>query len=98
MGRYAQALGIQAPYPLGDITVDGKRILFLHGDDEDLMTQALGMGAPYLLHGHTHVKCDAMQGVTRVINPGAFCRTHGNPRTVARLVPATGELRFIDVD
>ena len=26
MGRYAQALGIHAPYPLGDITVDGVEI------------------------------------------------------------------------
>ena len=97
LGRYARALGIDAPYPLGDITVDGQRILFLHGDDEDLKAQAMAMGAPYLLHGHTHLKSDALHGTTRVINPGAFCRTHGNPRTVARLVPATGALRFLSV-
>ena len=97
MSRYARHIGVESQHPLGSITVDDQRILFLHGDDEALLAKALAMGAPYLLHGHTHLKSDVMHGTTRVINPGAFCRTHGNPRTVARLVPATGELRFLTV-
>ncbi len=98
MGRYARALDIDAQHPLGEITVDGKRILFLHGDDDALLRRALAEQPHFLLHGHTHRKEDTMHGLTRVINPGAFTRTRPNPRTVARLVPATGELQFIPVD
>ena len=52
----------------------GTRLVFLHGDDASAMRLALGSGATYLCHGHTHEACDRRQDRTRIINPGALFR------------------------
>jgi len=95
LGRYASTIGLHAAHPLGEVMIDGRRIAFTHGDNARALGAALQDRPDFLLHGHTHERRDeTIQGV-RVINPGALHRAR--PHTVALLVPATGELRFIEV-
>jgi len=96
LGRYAASIGVDAQHPFGEVAIDGRRLAFTHGDSERAVSKALAAKPDYLLHGHTHLRRDErVQGV-RVINPGALHRAH--PFTVALLAPATGELRFLEVD
>jgi putative phosphoesterase len=95
LGRYASTIGLQVHHPLGRMHVDGHSLAFTHGHDPDLVQAALDEKVHFLLHGHTHERRDQALAGTRVINPGALHRA--DPFTVALLVPATGELRFIPV-
>lgn len=95
LGRYAAMIGLHAAHPLGEVSIDGRRIAFTHGDNGRAVSQALQDRPDYLLHGHTHERRDETIHGVRVINPGALHRA--SPCTVALLVPATGELRFLDV-
>src|SRR5215813_421018 len=50
--RYAQKLRIDCFGPYGDLTLDGKRIALIHGDDARLKRQLLaGQAHDYLLQG-----------------------------------------------
>lgn len=95
LGRYAASLGVHAEHPFGEVTIDGRRVAFTHGDSPRAVSAALAAKPDYLLHGHTHLRRDEMVQGVRVINPGALHRAH--PFTVALLTPATGELRSIEV-
>jgi putative phosphoesterase len=95
LGRYAASIDLDAQHPSGEVTVDGRRIAFLHGDNGRLRSRILADRPDFLLHGHTHDRCDEMEQGVRVINPGALCRA--DPYTVALLEPATGALRWIEV-
>ena len=52
-------------------------------------------GTEFLLHGHTHVRCDERSGRTRIVNPGAFVRVER--ATVALITPALDRVEFLDV-
>ena len=95
LGRYARSIGVDAQHPSGEVTVDGRRIAFTHGDNDRAVSRALASAPDFLLHGHTHLRRDDTVGTTRVINPGALHRA--KPFTVALLEPATGALRSIEV-
>jgi putative phosphoesterase len=95
LGRYARDLGITVHGEAGELAVDGKRIVFTHGHEISAMRAAVSGGADYLVHGHTHELRDERVGTTRILNPGALHRAARF--TVAALVPATDELRVIEV-
>ena len=95
VGRYATLLGMHVHEPAGRIVVDGKTIVFTHGHWPDVMNAALAGHADFLLHGHTHKVRDESVGNTRVINPGALCRTA--VYTVGLLDVETGRLETIEV-
>jgi len=95
LGRYARDVGVTVHGDAGEVTVDGRRIVFTHGHEIAAMRAAVSGGADYLVHGHTHELRDERVGTTRVLNPGAL---HRAPRfTVAALTPATGQLTVIEV-
>lgn len=94
--RYGREIGIDARHPMADLTIHGKRIAVLHGDDERLMRTLLaGQDYDYLLHGHTHVRDDRHEGRTRIINPGALHRAA--EKTVALLDPDQDTVEFLVV-
>lgn len=93
--RYAKDLGVIAHDPAGELTIDGKRVVFTHGHRPAVMEQAIQGQADYLLHGHTHRRSDETVAKTRVINPGALFRA--SKHTVALLTPATDALEVIEV-
>jgi len=66
----------------GSLQLEGKRIAFLHGDNERQLNQAISDGQWDLVcHGHTHeARCEHV-GNTLVLNPGAIYRAH--PLTIA---------------
>ena len=96
LGRYAASIGVQAQHPSGEVTIDGRRIAFTHGDDARTVSRVLASRPDFLLHGHTHLRRDEMVQGVRVINPGALHRAR--PFTVALLEPATGALRTLEVE
>ena len=58
-----------------ELDLAGKRILACHGDNANLLNQAVSSGEfHYVFHGHTHKKRDDTFENTRVINPGALQR------------------------
>ena len=93
---YAVNVGIDVRHPADLITVDGKRIAFLHGHDEQKYQSFLNDGVEYLLHGHTHENRDEMVGNTRCINPGALHRAA--VYTVAVLDTQLDSVLFLEVD
>jgi putative phosphoesterase len=92
--RYAEAIGVECYGAFGDLTLDGKRIAVMHGDDARLKQRILAeQQHDYLFQGHTHVPHDHRVGKTRVVNPGALHRA--NPRTFALLDLASDALTFL---
>ena len=92
LARYSRHLGIIVDHPVGRLEIDGKELIFTHGDNAQLMADAVRRGATWLCHGHTHRAADEHRGKTRVINPGALYRAASY--SVAVLDTTTDELEF----
>ncbi len=76
----------------GSIEEEGRRIAFLHGDDERRLHEAIHSGDWDLVcSGHTHVA--DLHGDTWALNPGAIYRA--NPHSIA--VVELPELRITNV-
>ncbi len=66
----------------GDITLDGRRIALLHGDDTSKLMNAISsQDYDLICYGHTHEREQHQQGKTLILNPGAVYRA--SPHTVA---------------
>ncbi|MFO0876646.1 MAG: metallophosphoesterase family protein [Gemmataceae bacterium] len=92
-----EAVGGTLHRSYGHLELDGKKIAFLHGHHQALMTDLLEASVyDYLFHGHTHVACDRMAGTTRVINPGALHRVQ--VKTLLILEPSTGWTQTLAVE
>lgn len=65
-----------------DLTLGGRRIALLHGDDTRRLLEVVEGGEFDLVcSGHTHVASCQRRGGTVVLNPGALYRA--NPHTIA---------------
>lgn len=71
------------------------QLVFTHGDDPQIMENALAEQVRYLCHGHTHRAADMRQGATRIINPGALFRAQAY--TAALLDVENDNLSFYPV-
>ena len=61
----------------GRLTLEGRSIALLHGDDTTRLRGAVSSGEWDLVcHGHTHCASKHRVGKTLVINPGAISRTY----------------------
>lgn len=70
----------------GSLDAEGKRIAFLHGDDEQLLSETIAGGQFDLVcHGHTHVPEQRANGDTLVLNPGALYRAQRHTIALVRL-------------
>ncbi len=95
--RYGQAIDVPGHIPSADLTLAGKRIAVTHGDDDRLLQRLIvSQDYDYVLHGHTHLRCDHRAGRTRIINPGALHRAA--VKTVALLDTETDTLQFLTVE
>lgn len=56
----------------GVVELGGKRVGVTHGHLRDDLRRVLAATPDYLLFGHYHFPCDATDGPTRRINPGAL--------------------------
>jgi uncharacterized protein len=95
LGRVAFHFGLTVDHPAGEIKIGGRTIAYTHGHLQIHLNNAIGRGADYLLHGHTHEIRDEMIGSTRIINPGALFRAQR--LTVATLDPLNGDAEWITV-
>lgn len=82
LGEAIRAAGHTLHGRFGSLELEGRRIAFLHGDDERLLRQTLTSGAYDLVcQGHTHHAEQRQFGSTLLLNPGAIHRA--NPHSVA---------------
>lgn len=94
--RLADFLGVRCYGTYGQLTLDGKEIALLHGDDHALKARVIEeQKHDYLLQGHTHIAQDQRYGRVRLINPGALHRA--NPRSVALLDTGTDRVEFMQI-
>jgi len=94
--RYAESVGIQCFGSFGELSLDGKLIALLHGDDIKLKHRILKEARhDYLLQGHTHIRLDERVGRVRVINPGALHRVA--VKSVALLDTSTDHVTFVNL-
>ena len=67
-------LGFGSVERSSDITLDGKRILVIHGDDVPVFRKAVASGDyDYIIKGHTHFFENYVSNNARIINPGSLC-------------------------
>lgn len=106
--RYARSLDVAVDHPAGRLELDlegtpnhrqenpqADQLIFTHGDDPQIMENALAQQVRYLCHGHTHRAADQQHGATRVINPGALFRAQ--TYTAALLDTENDQLSFYPV-
>jgi putative phosphoesterase len=80
----------------GEVTWEGTRIAFLHGDDATRLRETIASGQWDLVcYGHTHRKESHREGGTLVLNPGALYRAR--PRTFAVVELPSLDIRFLTV-
>jgi putative phosphoesterase len=95
LASIACRLGLPVDHPAGWLEIEGKTLVYTHGDDARTMREAVLAEVDYLIHGHTHRPHDQRDGRTRIINPGALHRA--DPHSVALLDTARDALTFYRV-
>ena len=81
-----QAAGQTCHERFGELELDGRRIAFLHGDDEHRLRAAVESGGYDLVcYGHTHQAEHHQSDNTTVLNPGAIYRAQPHSLAVVRL-------------
>lgn len=90
---YIRTLGLALP---GDVplrlALDGKTLAVFHGHEPAFNATVRRLQVDYILHGHTHRRCDERSRSGRIINPGALHRAA--PKTVATLDTRSDTLTF----
>ncbi len=93
---HAATMGIICCGAIGRLTLDGKVVSFLHGDDHRPVQRILdAQDCDYLFLGHSHVRHDQRVGRIHVINPGALHRA--SVKTVALVDTATDVVEFLEI-
>lgn len=70
----------------GELELDGRKVAFLHGDDERRLRDAIQSGQYDLVcYGHTHQAEHHKSGNTTVLNPGALYRADPHSLALVRL-------------
>ena len=89
-------IGVEIHGRFASLSLGGKRIAVIHGDDERTLRDAIASGRfDYVFTGHTHQRDDRTVGSTRIINPGALQRTAQPGGAVLDL--DNGELRYLNL-
>lgn len=93
---HAAALGINCCGAMGRLTLDGKIVSVLHGDDHRQLQRILtAQDCDYLFLGHSHVRNDQRVGRVHIVNPGALHRA--SVKTVALVDTATDAVEFLEI-
>ena len=80
----------------GSLELGGRKIAWLHSDDQDLFSQTIGGGAWDLVcYGHTHCAEQHFVGKTLVLNPGALQRANRYTIAIVDLERMTAEHHVI---
>lgn len=79
----------------GVLELGGKKLAVCHGDQQRLINGYIAAGVDYLFTGHSHLRHDHREGLTRWINPGALHRAI--VKSVATLDLTADRLKFHDI-
>ena len=92
--RHAQQVNVVCFGVLGELDLDGRRAVLVHGDDKKLIRRLLDeQQYDLLLCGHDAEAEDRKVGKTRVINPGSL---HGAAAQGCALISTTtDEVKFL---
>jgi putative phosphoesterase len=91
-----EAAGHRLHGRFGSVELEGRKIAFLHSDDEKLFRQTIASGAWDLVcYGHTHKADLRREGTTHVLNPGALYRTARH--SIATVTLPELEIRHVNV-
>lgn len=75
LAQAISAAGLTCHHRFGQLTLAGRKIAFLHSDDQQTFQQAIDSGDWDLIcYGHTHVADKRTAGDTILLNPGALYR------------------------
>lgn len=95
---YPELDGLHPCGRFGELELGGKRIGFMHGDDDRTFARQAESGCfDYLISGHTHVPHDQMLGATRLLNPGSAARSRRGPESCAVLDLESGSCAVLPV-
>lgn len=96
LSRAIEAEGQTCHGLCGELSLEGTRIAFLHGHDQQLLEELIDSGSRQLVcYGHTHVAERHQVGPTWVLNPGALYRA--NPHTIAIVDLPTLDIQHVRV-
>ena len=96
--NYPELDGFQICGRFGSVEFDGKKIGFMHGDDERTYCMHAESGQfDYLISGHTHVPHDQQHKSTRLLNPGSAAKSRGGPESCAVLDVGSGVFQVLVV-
>ena len=88
---YPEIEGLQLCGRVGSLELGGKRVGFMHGDDDHTYCYHAESGLfDYLVSGHAHVVHDQTYNSTRLLNPGSAAKSRKGPESCAVLDLATG--------
>jgi putative phosphoesterase len=83
--------------PFGSLELEGRKLAWIHSDDQRLFRDVERSGAfDFLFYGHTHKAEQHRTGITQVINPGALHRAR--VKTFVILDLKTGTLESVMVE
>ncbi|MBN2039222.1 MAG: YfcE family phosphodiesterase [Spirochaetes bacterium] len=89
-------MGFECLEEICEITVEGKRILVMHGNVVHAFREAVASGKyDYIIKGHTHHFENYIRNNTRIVNPGSLYGT--TDRSVAILDTDKDEVEKIDL-
>jgi len=79
------------------LTLEGKEIALLHGDDQQKLVALIRSGIyDYVIHGHTHKRRHEQIDKTHVINPGALGGPGWHTASFAILELETGDVTYLE--
>lgn len=96
--RFSENESLEIRGNFADLTVEGVRIVLLHGSDGELLKALVDSdGFDVVVHGHVHNAKAYRKGRTLVVNPGEVCGYLTGKSTIALLDTVKREVRIIEL-
>ena len=96
--RFSENESLEIRGNFADLTVEGVRIVLLHGSDRELLKALVDSdGFDVVVHGHVHNAKAYRKGRTLVVNPGEVCGYLTGKSTIALLDTVKREVRIIEL-
>lgn len=96
--RFSENERLEIRGNFADITVDGARIVLLHGNDRELLKALVDSGSfDIIVHGHVHSAEAYRKGRTLIVNPGEVCGYLTGKSTFALLDTVKREAQIIEL-
>jgi hypothetical protein len=96
--RFSENERLEIRGNFADTTVDGVRIVLLHGSDRELLKALVESDSfDVVVHGHMHNAEAYRKGKTLIVNPGEVCGYLTGKSTIALLDTVKHEARIIEL-